>query len=105
MAAGAIIPQHTAVQFNHLPASRHLVQAVNVLGDHTVQPPFSFQFCQGKMCKIGPGLSQHIFPVISKKFFRVLHKEPAAERFFRRIALRRMGQAVFTAEILQPAFC
>ena len=54
---------HGAVQLQHLPAARRLMQPVDILRQHTVQLSGSLQPGQRDMRGIGPGIGieHHVF--------------------------------------------
>ena len=96
----AVVPQNAAVQLQHLAASRLLVQAVDVLGDHGLQLPLLFPLGQLPVggVGLGPG-GQHLGPVKVVKFRLVADIEAVAEDGFRRVLELLVIQAVHTAEI------
>ena len=106
----AVILPNGTVHLLHVPAARLLVQAVDVLGDHALQPAGGFHLRQFPVGRVGfrsPGIQ--VFPVIVKEQLRLLAQAFAAEQVFRFVAGKSPVlfpvKAVFASEIRDVAFC
>ena len=99
-AAGAVVPQHTAVKLQHLPAARLLVEAVDVLGDDRLQPPLLLPLGQLPVGRIGLGVRrQHLGAVEVEELLRVPLKKGVAQYGLRRIPELLVIQPVHTAKV------
>ena len=101
----AVVPQHTAVKLQHLPAAGLLVQAVDVLGNDGLQPSLLLPLGQLPVGGVGlcPG-GQHLGPVKIVKLRLAAHIEAVAQDGFRRVLEFLVIQAVHAAEIRNPGF-
>ena len=103
-APGAVVAQGAAVQLQHVFAARRLMQPVDVLGDHRLQPALSLKSGQTQMGGVGPGvLHDQLGPVKSVEFLRIRFKKAAADDLFRRVLPLLVVQTVHAAEIRDAA--
>ena len=104
-ASGTVIPMYTAVKLQHLPASRHLVEAVNVLGNDRLKLPPLLQPGQGLVGLVWDSIGkQHPVLIKSVEFLRIPHIKAMAYDGLRRVLILLVIEPVHTAEIRNPAF-
>ena len=106
-AAGlADVAVDAAVQLQDIPASGHLVQAVNILCYHSRQSPGTLQFGQLFVGGVGLGSeTDHFVSIKSVELLCVPFKVSVAEDGFRRYGKLLVIQSVLTAEIRNAALC
>ena len=96
---------YTAVKLQHLPASRHLVEAVNVLGNDRLKLPPLLQPGQGLVGLVWDSIGkQHPVLIKSVEFLRIPHIKAMAYDGLRRVLILLVIEPVHTAEIRNPAF-
>ena len=94
------------MQFQHVFAAGQLMQAVDILGDHSFQFSFPFQFRETKMGHVGFGaLHDQLVAVETVEFLRLCFEEAVTDDGLRRILVFQVVKAVDAAEVRDPAFC
>ena len=94
------------MQFHNFPATRLLVQTIDVLGDDSFKFAHFFKICQGSVGRIWLRIfKDHFIPVKTIKFLRILYKKAMAENRLRRKIIFLVIQSVYTAKIWNMALC
>lgn len=105
VAAGAVVAQNAAVELIDPFASRLLVEAVDILGDHSGELPFPLPLGKGLMGYIGlEAQRQHLLPVEAEEVFRPTLIEAVADDCLGRVFELLAVKAVHTSEIGDPRF-
>ena len=101
----AVVAQGTAVELQHLPAACLLMQAVDILGDDSLQFSLGLQLCQLVVGRVGLGIgTQELAAVKTEEFLRVLLVKGVAEDGLRWVVVLLMIQPVYAAEIRDSGF-
>ena len=100
----AVIAQHASVKLQNLPAPRHLMKAVDILGDNRSQLTRPLQLRQLQMGGVGLGVqAEHLAAVKAEELLRVRLVEAVAEDGFRWIVVLLVVEPVGAAEIRNAA--
>ena len=98
-----VVAQRAAVELQHLLAACLLMQAVDVLGDDSLQLPSGLQLRQLVVGCVGLGIgTQKLAAVKTEELLRILLIKSVTENGLRRIIILLMIQPVYTAKIRDP---
>ena len=78
-ALNAVVPMNRSMKFQHVPAARRLVQAVDVLRDDRLEPAVLFQSRQSPVRRVGNRVGiDHVMAVKVIEKFRLRHHKTMA---------------------------